>query len=105
MLRGALTLFAARLLRSRLEVELSIALLIEHAIASGTAATHVHPIGWHDDNRPWTEIFGRRCISPDIPDPADYHVLDLAAVRVKRVIRSRCDLTYLRVRPNFWIAG
>jgi hypothetical protein len=37
--------------RNGLEVELAFALLVEHALASGAAATHVHPIGGHHHNR------------------------------------------------------
>ena len=101
----SMALFVERLLCGRLEVELTFTLLIKDAIGSGTAATHVHPVARHDHNRPWTEIFGRRCIRPGIPDSPNYHVLDFAAVRVKRVVSSRWNLAYLRVWPKLWIAG
>jgi hypothetical protein len=32
------------------EIKLAFTFLIEHAIASGAAAAHVHPIGRHDDD-------------------------------------------------------
>ncbi len=63
-----------------LEVEPALALLVEHAIASGAAAAHVHPIGRHHHHRAWAEIPGRRSIGPGVPDAADDHVLYLATM-------------------------
>jgi len=40
-----------RLSYNRLEVEFALAFLIEHAIASGAAAAHVHPVGGHHHDR------------------------------------------------------
>src|SRR6476620_517005 len=101
----SMALFVARLLCSRLEVELTFTLLIKDAIGSRTTATHVHPVPWHDHNRAGTEIFGRGRVAPRIPDSADNYVLDLAAVRVKRVVSSCGNLAYLRVLSNLWVAG
>src|SRR5829696_4365481 len=42
----------------RVEVEPPLPLLVEHAITSGPATAHVHPIGWHDDDRSRTEFLG-----------------------------------------------
>ena len=45
--------------RSGLEVELALAILIEHAIASWPAAADVHPVRGHHDHRSWPEVPGR----------------------------------------------
>src|SRR6266404_2679778 len=73
-----------RCLRSGLIVELPLSLLVKHAIASGAATAHVHPVAWDDDDRPWAEIPGRCRVRPDVQDAADDHVLDPAAVCVPR---------------------
>ena len=52
-----------------LEVELSLPVLIEDALASGAAATHVHPIGRHDHDRPRTEIFTDAASGPVYQTP------------------------------------
>jgi hypothetical protein len=43
---------------NRLEVEFALALLVEHAITSGAAAAHVHPVGRHHHDRTRAEISG-----------------------------------------------
>ena len=43
--------------RSGFEIEFAFAILIEHAIASRSAAAHVHPVGRHHDNGAGAEIF------------------------------------------------
>src|SRR5208283_678160 len=83
--------------RSGLEVELPLALLIEHAIASSATATHVHPVRRHHDDRSCAEVLGGCGIRPCVPDAANDHVLDFAAVCVQRVVRSGGNLAHLRV--------
>jgi hypothetical protein len=73
---GCRPLLAGRFLRSSgLEIELSLALLIEDAIASRPAATHVHPVGGHHDDRAWPEVPGGCSVRPGVPDAADDYVL------------------------------
>src|SRR5206468_11994766 len=91
-------------LRSGLVVELPISLLVKHAIASGAATAHVHPVGGDDDDRPWAEISGRCRVWPDVQDAADDHHLDLAAVCVQRIVSSGGSLTHLRVLSRLRVA-
>ena len=63
-----MVLFVARLLCSRLESNLPLP-LIKDAIGSRTAATHVHPVPWHDHNSAGTEIFGRGRVGPVYQTP------------------------------------
>src|SRR4029079_6481270 len=62
-------LFAGSRPYSGLEVELSFALLVQHALSSGATATHVDPVGWHGNDRARTEIFGRIRVRARVPDP------------------------------------
>jgi hypothetical protein len=77
--------------RNGLEVELALALLVEHAIASGAAAAHVHPVGGHHHNRPGPKILRRRRIRAGVPNATDNDILELAAVRVQRIVSAGRD--------------
>src|SRR5215813_6966529 len=101
---NSIALSAARLFCSRLEVELPFALLIKDAVCSRTAATYVNPVAWHNHNRTRTEVFGRRRVWPSIPDSADNHVLDFAAMRMQPIVSSCGYFTHLCVGPGFGIA-
>ena len=90
--------------RNRLEVEFALALLVEHTIASGAAAAYMHPVSGHHHDRSWAEISDRRRIRPRVPDAADDHVLELAAVRVQRVIGAGRDLAHLGIRSHLGVA-
>src|SRR4030095_8464462 len=55
---GGLMLSTGGFSRGRFEIEFAFALLIEHAIASGPTAAHVHPAARHDHDGPRAKIFG-----------------------------------------------
>ena len=74
-------LLFARYRRCRgLEVELSFALLVQHAFTPGAAATDMDPVGRHGDHRARTEIFGRIRVRARVPRPANDHIRDLATM-------------------------
>jgi hypothetical protein len=85
---------------TELEVELAFAFLIEDAIASGAAAADLDPVAGHHHDRAGAEILGGGGIGAGVPDAADDHVLELAAVRVERVVGAGRDFAHTERGPH-----